>query len=84
MATAREMPIDFRNFRKEFVRELIDLQKQYQDEFVKWAAEKLAAARKEFGRFEEMHTQCTMTHARTPTQGSRHQPACVVFLFGSA
>ena len=56
MDIVAEMPIDFRKFRKEFVQELIDLQKQYQDEFVKWAAEKLAAARMEYGRFVAMHT----------------------------
>ena len=53
MAIAREIDIDLVALRKEFVIELIDLRKQYQEEYLKWAAEKLAAARKEFGRFDE-------------------------------
>lgn len=52
MAIAGGIDIDFVAFRKEFVIELIDLRKQYQEEYLKWAAEKLAAARKEFGRFD--------------------------------
>ena len=53
MAIARGIDIDLVALRKAFVIELIDLRKQYQEEYLKWAAEKLAAARKEFGRFDE-------------------------------
>lgn len=52
MAIARGIDVDFVTFRKEFVLELIDLRRQYQEEYLRWAAEKLAAARKEFGRFD--------------------------------
>ena len=41
---------DLQNFRKEALKELVELQRQARDDFVKWAAEKLAKARKEFGR----------------------------------
>lgn len=57
MAIAGGIDVDFVKFRKEFVLELIDLRKQYQEEYLRWAAEKLAAARKEFGRFD---SECTL------------------------
>lgn len=58
MAIAGGIEFDCVSFRKEFVIELIDLRRQYQEEYLKWAGEKLAAARKEFGRYD---SKCTLS-----------------------
>ena len=50
MTLRPSITFDFVKFREEAVSELVELQKQARDDFLKWAAEKLAVARKDFGR----------------------------------